>query len=99
MEIDCFLLLLLPPLQDQGPSSSSSSSAVLRSDDAQCAWMVRAIFSECGGLMSGSEEDASCSAMRHDRHRAMPMLGCIFARYGDMVKLLLNKEEEEEEEE
>ena len=55
--------------------------------------MVRSVFPECGALVASARDaEDTCSRMRGDRETAMPLLGCLFARYGDMVALLLEEE-------
>jgi len=52
------------------------------SNDEECTWLVRNIFPRCDDLIT------SCQALRSN-DRAVPVLGCLFSRYGGTMDALL----------
>ncbi len=63
---------------------TNAEKVVSFDDDNQCTVFVKDFFSLCAGLIP------SCSLLLGDEDKAVPVLGCLFAKYPDLMVPLIS---------
>ena len=73
-------------------TSSSYSPVVtsLHENDQACTDFVREFFAQCSNYIT------SCQELKSDKIKALPVLGCLFSHYSELMLPLFNAKLREE---